>query len=177
MRLLKRDKKSRSEDWWQELEDPRGEKLKLPRNVIERVQWYQKAARKDFIGYYVIEIAAIIASAAIPAAAASGASVSAIAILGAFVTALIGVRQLYRLGDEWIRVASTLVALEREVVAWSVGVKPYVEPQNRDAELANRVESIVLMETTRWSTLRSALLAGRTDAGDGRPQTPTQGNG
>ena len=102
---------------------------------------------------------------------------STIAIFGAFVTALIGVRQLYRLGDQWIRVASTLVALEREVVAWSVGVKPYEEPQNRDAELANRVESIVLMETTRWSALRSALLAAQTDAGDGRPQTPTQGNG
>ena len=37
-------------------------------------------------------------------------------------------------------------------VAWSVGVKPYGQPQDRDAQLADRVESIVLMETTRWST-------------------------
>jgi hypothetical protein len=160
----KQDEHPRPDYWWQHL-GPEGRPL--PPSVNERLRWYEKVVRKSRIGYFVFEIITIVIAAAIPAAAAMGASTATTGILGALVTVMVGFRQLWRWGEDWIRFSGSLVALQREVVAWSVGAEPYNEPRRADALLSTRVESLVETETTRWSALRSEALPSKADADDG----------
>jgi len=96
----------------------------------------------------------LLASAAIPAAAAAGASTVIMGVLGAAVTALIGTRQLFKLEEDWIRFSRTLISLHTEAVAFSVGTPPYDDATTAAATLATNIEQLVAVETTQWSTLR-----------------------
>jgi hypothetical protein len=139
--------------WWQSLRRPTGEPP--PPSVVERLAWYEKQVRRNRIGFYVLEAVVILTSAAIPAAAAAGAPVVAAGILGAVVTALVGLRQLVRLNESWIRFGGVRMAVQRELIAWSLATPPYAEA-NADARLAMRVEELVGDETAQWTEQRSA---------------------
>ena len=162
MSLWKRHKNS----WrWQDL---RSDGKPLPDSVSERLRWYEEVVRKSRIGYFVFEVITIVVAAAIPAAAAAGASTAITGVLGALVTVMVGFRQLWRWGDDWIRFSGSLVTLQRELVAWSVGAEPYNDSVRADALLSTRVESLVVTETMRWSTLRSEELARKAGTEDGQ---------
>jgi Protein of unknown function (DUF4231) len=175
MSLWKRDRKSRPY-WWQQLIGPDGKPKRLPSSVSERLGWYEEQVRYHRDRFHGFEIAIIVVSAAIPAAAAIGASAGTVGVLGALVTALVSVRQLYRWGEHWIRFSGSLIAMQREVVAWSVGVNPYDadEPQRADVLLSTQVESLVTAETAQWSALQRAALSGKADAASGRLPAPGQ---
>jgi membrane associated rhomboid family serine protease len=87
--------------WWQRLGQS------LPLSVVERVIWYERQVRRKRTAYYVVELVILLASAAIPAAAAVGASTAVLGVLGAVLTALIGSRQLFKLEQDWIRFSRT----------------------------------------------------------------------
>jgi Protein of unknown function (DUF4231) len=172
MSRWKRDGNSRPY-WWQQLVGP---DRKLPPSVNERLSWYENQVRYHRDRFRLFEIAIIVVSAAIPAAAAIGASAGIAGVLGALVTALVGVRQLYRWGEYWVRFSGSLMAMQREVVRWSVKADPYDadELQHADARLSDRVEALVTDETAQWSALQSAALSSQADATDGRPRAPSQ---
>jgi Protein of unknown function (DUF4231) len=140
------------EYWWQQL--GRQDGRPLPPSVVERLTWYERRVRRRRIGHYAIELVILLASAAIPAAAAIGASTAAMGVLGAAVTALIGARQLFKLEEDWIRFSRTLIDLHTEAVAFSVGTPPYDDEGTAAATLATNVERLVAAETAQWSTLR-----------------------
>jgi hypothetical protein len=146
--------------WWEQLAGADGQPL--PASVRTRLDWYERQVRRDRRRYYLLEVAVVVISASIPAAAATGASVGATGVLGAVLTVVVGLRQLFRLGENWIRFSSFLVGLQREVVVWSVGAKPYDDP-GASALLTTRVESLVADETAQWSVLRRSALPGEVD--------------
>ncbi|MFJ1705415.1 DUF4231 domain-containing protein [Kitasatospora sp. NPDC088346] len=149
--------------WWADLRGGTGSAL--PPSVLQRITWYEKQAHHQRAGFYVSEIAIVLLSAAIPASAAAGASTMVAGVLGALVVAAVGLRQLYRWGENWIRSSNSLVALQGEVVNWSYGADPY-SGSNADAVLAARVEAMVLSETTDWfGMLRSRATAVATTDG------------
>jgi Protein of unknown function (DUF4231) len=138
--------------WWQQLGSRDGRPL--PPSAVGRLIWYEKQVRRKRIGYYAVELVILLASAAIPASAAAGASTVIMGVLGAAVTALIGTRQLFRLEEDWIRFSRTLIDLHAEAVAYSVGTPPYDNDTTASATLATNVERLVAIETAQWSTLR-----------------------
>ena len=146
---------------WRELRDPSG--ISLPHTVRERLRWYENNARYQRNAYYVAEVAGIGLSAAIPLAAALRAPEGAGAILGALVVVIGGLRHLYRWGENWIRSNRTLVDLEAEVTKWSQGIAPYGQP-SATAQLVDKVEQIVVGETSMWAT---ALQAGNENSSSG----------
>jgi len=138
--------------WWQELRRPDG--VPLPPNAAERPDWYERQLRSKRTGYYAIEVVILAVSASVPAAVAAGASAAVAGVLGALVTALVGARQLFRLEENWIGFNGARIALQAEVVSYSVASPPYDDPATAAATLATTVERIVATETARWSTLR-----------------------
>jgi hypothetical protein len=140
------------EYWWQRLRRPDGRPL--PPSAVERLGWYERQVRRKRTSYYIVEVVILLASAAVPAAAAAGASIAAMGVIGAAVTALIGTRQLFRLEEDWIRFSRALIDLHAEVVAFSVGTPPYDDERTAEATLATTVERLVAAETAQWSTLR-----------------------
>lgn len=138
--------------WWQRLTD--GDGRPLPTSVGERLAWYQRQVRRHRTGNYLLETAIVVVAAAIPAAAGLGASVALTGVLGAVVTALAGLRQLIRPGENWIRFSGTLVAMQREAVVWSAGGSPY-DRARPDVLLVENVEHLVAQEAARWTDQRA----------------------
>ncbi len=134
--------------WWQELE--RSGPGPLPASVRERIAWYEGRVRYHRRANAVVETVTVMLAASIPAATSVGASVAVAGVLGAVVTALAGVRQLMRAGENWIRLSATLVALQREVVLWSASIGRY-NGRDADAALVKTIENIVIQETGRWA--------------------------
>lgn len=125
---------------------------------MERLTWYENRVRNGRRSNYGLEGAIIVVSAAVPATAAAGGSIGLAGILGAVVTALVGVRQLVRFNTTWSRVAATVVAMQREVVLWSVSAAPYDTGDTQAAErLATAIEALVVAETTQWTDQRASV--------------------
>ena len=137
--------------WWAELTSGGRE---LPHSVKERIRWYNGYVGRQRVGFYALEGMVIVTSATIPAVAAVGAPNAVAGVLGAAVTGLVSLRQLLRARENWVRCSATLMVLQSEAVAWSVGAPPYDNPNTADATLATKVEHIVIHETTQWTALR-----------------------
>ncbi|MEU9382022.1 DUF4231 domain-containing protein [Streptomyces sp. NPDC048279] len=147
--------------WWAELRGPDG--AELPPNVRERIAWYEWHKRRQRFGHYLSEAVLLLLSASIPACAAAGASVTVTGILGALVVVSAGLRQLFRWGENWVRVSSVLTALQGELVNWSCGSPPYNGADSL-AVLASRTEELVRSEAGEWAETRSSV-----------PQSPVAG--
>ena len=137
--------------WWQSLRVDR----EVPASVFERLRWYERQIPPQRVGFYALDILVIGVSASIPAATSLGASAATAGLLGAAVTALVALRQLWRPRENWIRYAATRALLQAEVVAWSATADPYGS-SNADSVLISRVETIVLNETSQWTQLRNS---------------------
>jgi hypothetical protein len=136
--------------WWESLQR-NGENV--PDWVQSNLRFYNAVTKRSRVGFYVIEVLVILTSATIPAAAAAGASTAVAGILGACVTALIGLRQLTGWREAWARYAQTRAAIEREVVLWSRSIEPY-SGELASADLVQNTEALVAVETDRWASLR-----------------------
>lgn len=141
---------SRQTRWWQSAARD-GEKV--PDWIQANLHFYDQAARRSRIGFYTIETLAIVVAAAIPASTSVGGSAALAGVLGAVVTALIGLRQLTAWRESWVRSARTRSALEREVVLWSNSVARYAGP-GATVELLLIADTLVAVETDRWAALR-----------------------
>ena len=142
--------------WWQRLTAPGGRQL--PLSVQERLRWYTNQVRRQRTGNYTLEGVTVVIAAGIPAAVALGAPATLIAVLGALIAVLAGLRQLIRPGENWIRSSATLVALQREAVLWSAGSTPY-DGDLADTLLVENVENLVAAETSQWAEQRTARRA------------------
>jgi hypothetical protein len=143
-----------NDSWWRRLARPSG--ATLPPSVVQRVGWYETRVSRGRRSTYAMEAGIIVVSAAIPAAAAVGASAAFAGVLGAAVTALVGLRQLLRFNANWSRFSATLTAMQREVVTWSVASEPYgSDDADASIRLATAIEALVVAETAQWTDLRA----------------------
>lgn len=69
--------------------------------------------------------------------------------LGAGVAAAVGLRQLFRWGENWIRTSASMMALRRQLIVWSMG------GPDAGQLLAGRVEELTLSDTATWPAMRS----------------------
>ena len=136
----------------------------VPEWVQVNLRYYETESRRARISFYVLETTVIVVSAAIPAAAAVGASVAVTGVLGAAVAAMVGLRQLSGWRESWVRRAVFRSAIEREVVSWSAGLGVYGGP-DADERLLLATQELVAGETGRWATLRQSHEPGTPSSG------------
>ena len=117
----------------------------------DQLDWYERKSRHHKLWYQCLKVAQIVIAAAIPVAAAAGASATVAGALGGVVVVLEGLQQLFQFQQNWVAYRVTAEALKREKFLCLAGAGPYESVERPEALLARRVERIVAQEYGTWA--------------------------
>jgi hypothetical protein len=95
-------------------------------------------------------VAEIVAAALIPFAAGISAPALITDALGVIVVVLESLQNLYQLQSNWISYRSTAEGLKHEKYLYYAKVGPYLNADNPDALLAERIEALISTEHAKW---------------------------
>jgi len=70
--------------------------------------------------------------------------------LGVLIVVLESLQSLYQLQSNWISYRATAEALKHEKFLWLAKAGPYLNPETRNALFAERVESLLSTENSKW---------------------------
>lgn len=73
-------------------------------------------------------------------------------IAGVLIVILEGTQHLFQFQHNWIAYRSTCENLKHEKYLWAAKAGPYLNVEYPDAVLANRVESLISQEHSKWIT-------------------------
>lgn len=128
----------------------------LPVTVLAKWRWYKRFARRARLWYGTMEAVAIVASAAIPVAAAADADAPLIATLGALALVATALRTTFGLNENWVEYSQTGYAIEREAALYLTEVAPY-DTADAARLLVVRVETLAERGGQEWATRRLGL--------------------
>jgi hypothetical protein len=117
-----------------------------------QIKWYSQKSAWNQDCFKKLKVAEIIAAALVPFAAGIGAPAVVTGLLGVIVVALEGVQNIYQFQNNWITYRSTAEALKHEKYLWYAQAGPYLNSQNPEALLAERIESLISTENAKWVT-------------------------
>lgn len=104
--------------------------------------------------YKWLKIVEIIAAALIPFFAGLSISSTVTGGLGVIIVVLESLQSLYQFQSNWISYRSTAEALKHEKYLWLGRAGPYLKSENHNALFAERIESLLSTENSKWiSTL------------------------
>jgi hypothetical protein len=126
--------------------------------LTEQIAWYERAAGQAQLRYRGLKVLEIVVAAAIPAAAAVGAGVGLVGVLGAIVVVLAGVQSLFGFQTNWTTYRATAESLKREQHLYLARAGLY-EGEDRDVRLAIAIEGHISSETTQWAATQQELAA------------------
>jgi hypothetical protein len=119
-------------------------------------KWYKRHAVLARRAYKLTEIAVIAISAAIPATVAIAPSnTKLIAILGAVVATIAGLRSVYHWQDDYVRFSQAREALEAERRLYRISGGKYKNQETRDEVLVATVSQIEQDDMRRWANITS----------------------
>ena len=120
----------------------------------DELSWYERASKRNQLGYKATKTTQIILAASIPIVALAGAAWSAwgSAILGAVIAILEGIQQLWQSNTLWIEYRSTAEHLKQDKHLFLALSGPYrgLEVEEALKRLAERIEEHVSSEHSRW---------------------------
>nr|WP_319377492.1 DUF4231 domain-containing protein [uncultured Methanoregula sp.] len=136
--------------------------------TVERLEaqlrYYSQSSRKNRLWYKWLKVAEIIAAAAIPLVVVifptpkcSDPPVTAAfiaALLGMLIVILEGFQGLNQYQHNWITFRSTAEDLKHEKYLWLAKAGPYANTANPDTLLAERIESLISREHSKWISSR-----------------------
>ena len=122
--------------------------------LADQLGWYETNAKSNQLWFKSLKIAQIVVAAAIPSAAALGASVGVAAVLGSVVVVLEGIQSLFGFQTNWTTYRKTAEALKREQYLYLAQAAQYAG-DDREKVLAVIVESRLSDETTRWAATQT----------------------
>jgi len=128
----------------------------LPVPVLEKWRWYKRYARRARLWYGTMEGLAIIASAAIPVAAAANVAAPVVAALGAVALVATALRTTFGLNENWVEYSQIGYAIEREATLYFTAVAPY-DTADATRQLVLRVETLAERGGQKWATRRVGL--------------------
>lgn len=139
----------RPDPWWIVIQHPGG--VPLPLNVVERGRWYRRETKSSRIRAQTLDLAILVATAAVPCVVAAHAPGWAGAFLGGIAAVGTGLRQVFGWQRNWASFARANVQIEAEIVRFGQGVGEYAPPSTAAARLATRIEDIAAAETGSWA--------------------------
>ncbi|MCH7896471.1 MAG: DUF4231 domain-containing protein [candidate division NC10 bacterium] len=120
----------------------------------DQIAWYDRKSIESQQWFKRLKIAAIVAAAMIPFAAAYGKLAFFTGALGVFIVVFEGLQGLNQYQQNWITYRSTCEELKHEKYLWLAKAGPYVNTDNADTLLAERVESLISREHAKWVSTR-----------------------
>ncbi|HUR84492.1 MAG TPA: DUF4231 domain-containing protein [Solirubrobacteraceae bacterium] len=121
----------------------------------DQLGWYGRKAKQNKDFFHRLKIAQIVVAAAIPVAAAAGATDWLVGGMGAMILVLEGLQQLFQYQQNWLGYRGTAEALKHEKHLYLAGAGPYAGAARKDALLAERVEGLVSQEHLSWSSAQT----------------------
>ena len=120
----------------------------------DQIAWYDTNSQLNQRWFKRLKICQIVTAAAIPVAAAVSAPIWLLGGGGALIVVLEGLQQLQQYQQNWTSYRATCERLKHEQFLFLAHAGPYGVAANREALLAERVESLVSQEHTAWITQR-----------------------
>lgn len=120
-----------------------------------QIQWYDRKSVRNQQWYKRLKIMTIVAASLIPVMSGSLSwrhSSQLVAVLGGLVAVIEGLQQLNQFHANWISYRNTCEALKHEKYLYLAGAGPYASSPNSSALFAERVESLISQERTKWSS-------------------------
>jgi hypothetical protein len=123
--------------------------------VLERLEdqiiWYDRKASYNERLFKRLRISTIVVSSSIPLCAAFVKYTVITGALGALIALFEGWQQLNQYHQNWITYRSTAEALKHEKYLFLSEAGPYATSENPRTLLAERVESLVSQEHSKWT--------------------------
>ncbi len=135
-------------------DDPTTERLN------DQIDWYDKKSSFNQRRFKALKITVIIAAALIPLlsssqlpfAPATGVPAWVLGALGSLIAIIEGIQQLNQYQANWISYRSTSEALKHEKYLYLAQAGPYAGTANARSLLAERIESQVSQEHSKWTS-------------------------
>ena len=124
--------------------------------VNDFVKWYNSHSQTNRWAYLTMKAVQIVLAAAIPILTPLEISRQAIAVMGGTIGVLEGIIQLGQFHQSWIRYRSTCEALRSELFLYRTRAGPYSQASDPHALLAERSNSLVSAENSRWQAVRES---------------------
>lgn len=116
----------------------------------DQIAWYDKKSLESQQWFKWLKIAEIIAAALIPFVAGFNLSPIITGSLGVLIVVLEGLQSLNQFQHNWITYRSTCEELKHEKFLWMGKAGPYASAEKPDVLLAERVESLISREHSKW---------------------------
>ena len=120
----------------------------------DQIGWYDNKSLVNQRWFKWFKVMQIVAAAIIPLAAGLKAPVPLTGGLGVLIVILEGLQSLNQYQHNWITYRSTCEELKHEKYLWQAKAGPYLDAENPDALLAERVESLISREHAKWVSSR-----------------------
>ena len=119
-----------------------------------QIDWYERKSTDAQHAYKGLKLVQLVATAAVPVAAAVHARAWVIAALGGVVLILEGLQQPGHYQTNWLGYRSTCEALKHEKHLYLARAGPYTDTASASRSLAERVEGLVSQEHAKWASAR-----------------------
>ena len=129
--------------------------------VLERLEdqlnWYDKKASQNERMFKILRVGTIVISISIPLCAAFVKYTLLTGTLGALIALFEGLQQLNQYHQNWLTYRSTAEALKHEKYLFLSVAGPYASASSPRTFLAERVESLVSQEHSKWASAREQV--------------------
>jgi hypothetical protein len=132
-------------------EKPMSESDVVQKRLEDQIGWYDRNASYNERMFKILRIATIVVSSSIPLSAAFVEAKWITGGLGALIALFEGLQQLNQHHQNWITYRSTAEALKHEKYLFLSLAGPYASSDNPKTLLAERVESLVSQENSKWT--------------------------
>ena len=122
----------------------------------DQLAWYDAKSNLCQQRFKLLKICQLVLAAAIPVAAGASAPAWLVGGAGALIVVLEGLQQLEQYQQNWTSYRSTCEQLKHEQFLFLSAAGPYAAANDREALLAERVESLVSQEHAAWVANRKA---------------------
>ena len=132
-----------------------------------QIKWYSEKSTWNQEWFKKLKVAEIIAAALVPFAAGIRAPAAFTGLLGVIVVVLEALQSIYQFQSNWISYRSTAEALKHEKYLWYARAGHYLNAENPEALLAERIEALISTENAKW-------ISDKEQAGKAKPTTVQQ---
>jgi len=140
------------------------DKVTLDR-LEEQISWCDQKSQQTQFRYKACKFVVLVASAIIPLVSLAGNAGFEYftASLGVIIIISEGLVHLNQYHHHWIAYRSTCESLKHEKFLYLAGAGPYSNVENLDKLLAERMESLISQEHTKWVSVQRNLLFNEKD--------------
>src|SRR5713226_2366701 len=127
----------------------------------DQINWYDRESRRAQRMFKMLKAVTIIAAAGVPIVGQFiPHNTIVVSILGGVVIVVESIQQMNQYQQLWITYRATAESLKHEKYLHAAGAGPYVETENADRLLAERLESLVSQEHARWVASKETTASG-----------------